>query len=120
MARRRPPTLQPPAKPRLDAELEERIEPAQLESGVERALIRRAGLAGVTARGVSVLESRLVDVDLSGARVLGLRLADVAVERGNLANLVAPEPALQRVEIAGARMTGVQWTRGRIADAVFR
>ena len=118
MARRRPQTLQPPAKPRLDGDLEE-IELEQLES-VERALVKGADLAGLTARGVSVAESRLVDVDLSGARLLGLRLADVAVERGNLANLVAPEPALQRVVIAGARMTGVQWTRGRIADAVFR
>jgi uncharacterized protein YjbI with pentapeptide repeats len=117
MARRRPHTVQPPAKPRLDVELEE-IEFAQPDS-VERALITGAELAGATARGVSVVESRLVDVDLSGARLLGLRLADVAVERANLANLVAPEPALQRVVISGARMTGVQWTRGKIADAVF-
>ena len=111
-------TLQPPATPRLDLELDE-IEYTQPES-VEQALIRGADLAGATASGVSVVEARLVDVDLSGARLVGLRLVDVAVERGNLANLVAPEPALQRVVVEGARMTGVQWTRGRIADAVFR
>ena len=34
--------------------------------------------------------------------------------------MVAPEASLQRVTIAGARLTGVQWTRGRIVDAVFR
>jgi uncharacterized protein YjbI with pentapeptide repeats len=114
----RPRTVQPPAKPWLDVELEE-IALAQPGS-VERALVRGAELAGAAARGVSVVESRLVDVDLSGARLLGLKLVDVAVERGNLANLVAPEPSLQRVVIAGARMTGVQWTRGKVADAVFR
>lgn len=65
-------------------------------------------------------QARLVDADLAGAKVTGLRLTDVAVARGNLANLVAPELALRRVEIAAARLTGVQWTRGRIGDAVFR
>jgi uncharacterized protein YjbI with pentapeptide repeats len=65
-------------------------------------------------------EGRLVDADLNGMCVRGLQLVDVVVERGNLANLVAPELSLRRVVIAGARLTGVQWTRGRIADTVFR
>jgi uncharacterized protein YjbI with pentapeptide repeats len=72
------------------------------------------------ADGNSLSEARLVDADLSGARIRGLRLVDVAVERGNLANLVAPEPSLRRVLVSGARLTGAQWTRGTIADAVFR
>jgi uncharacterized protein YjbI with pentapeptide repeats len=63
---------------------------------------------------------RLVDVDLSGSRLAGWRLVDVAVDRGNLANLVAPEPSMRRVAVTGARLTGVQWTRGTITDAVFR
>jgi uncharacterized protein YjbI with pentapeptide repeats len=65
-------------------------------------------------------EARLVDVDVSGARVAGLRLTDVEVEHGNLANLAAPEPSLRRVVIRGARLTGVQWPRGAIADTAFR
>jgi uncharacterized protein YjbI with pentapeptide repeats len=65
-------------------------------------------------------EARVVDAELPGARLKGLRLIDVAIERGNLANLVAPEPVLRRVTVTGARMTGVQWTRGSIADVVFR
>jgi uncharacterized protein YjbI with pentapeptide repeats len=68
----------------------------------------------------AVTEARLVDVDLSGARVRGLRLVDVAVQAGNLANLVAPELTLRRVAVTSARLTGVQWTRGTIADARFR
>jgi uncharacterized protein YjbI with pentapeptide repeats len=62
----------------------------------------------------------MVDADLSGQRINGWRLIDVAIERGNLANLVAPEPTLRRVTISGARLTGVQWTRGSITDVVFR
>jgi uncharacterized protein YjbI with pentapeptide repeats len=63
---------------------------------------------------------RMVDADLSGKTIKGLRLIDVAIERGNLANLVAPEPMLRRVTVTGARLTGVQWTRGSITDVVFR
>jgi uncharacterized protein YjbI with pentapeptide repeats len=68
----------------------------------------------------SLVEARLADVDASGRKVAGLRLVDVVVERGNLANLVAPEPSLTRVVFAGTRLTGARWTRGRITDAVFR
>jgi uncharacterized protein YjbI with pentapeptide repeats len=62
----------------------------------------------------------MVDADLSGKTIKGWRLNDVAIERGNFANLVAPEPTLRRVMVTGARLTGVQWTRGSIADVVFR
>lgn len=65
-------------------------------------------------------EARLIDADLSGARLRGLRLADVVIERGNLANLVAPEGSMRRVVVNGARLTGLQLTRGTIGDAVFR
>ena len=70
--------------------------------------------------GATLEQARLVDADLSGARLKGLRLIDVAIERGNLANLVAPEPMLRRVSVTGARLTGLQWTRGSITDVVFR
>ncbi len=65
-------------------------------------------------------EARLLDIDASGARVKGLRLVDVAVERGNLANLVAPELVLTRVSLTGVRLTGAEWTRGKLTDVVFR
>ena len=42
------------------------------------------------------------------------------IQGGNLANLVAPELALRRVAVSGARLTGVQWTAGTITDAVLR
>ena len=63
---------------------------------------------------------RMVDADLGGQTIRGWRLNDVAIERGNLANLVAPELTLRRVAVSGARLTGVQWTRGSIADVTFR
>ena len=65
-------------------------------------------------------ESRVLDAELGGSRVPGLRMTDVVVERGNLANLAAPEASMRRVTFAGTRLTGAQWTRGSIADAVFR
>ena len=71
-------------------------------------------------KGVEIGESRLVDVDLSGAKLAGLRLTDVIVERGNLANMVAPEISVSRAVITGARLTGAQWTRGRLVDVLFR
>jgi uncharacterized protein YjbI with pentapeptide repeats len=64
--------------------------------------------------------ARIAGAELAGARVRGLRLVDVGVEGGNLANHVAPELALHRVAVSGARLTGVQWTRGTIADTAFR
>jgi uncharacterized protein YjbI with pentapeptide repeats len=95
--------LPAPAPPRLD---DDDVEPRALD--------------GPAADGLELTQARLQDPDLGGARVRGLRLVDVAIERGNLANLVAPEARLSRVTIAGARMTGAQLTRARISDAVFR
>ena len=60
------------------------------------------------------------ELDLSGQTIRGWQLFDVEIERGNLANLIAPELSLRMVKVTGARMTGVQWTRGLIADVVFR
>jgi uncharacterized protein YjbI with pentapeptide repeats len=65
-------------------------------------------------------ETRLVDADLSGGRERGWQLSDTVVERGNLANLAAPELTLSRVVFSGVRLTGAEWTRGRITDVVFR
>ena len=92
----RQPRLEPPYPPRLD------------EPAVADAL--EPGLA----------EARVVEADQPEARIAGLRLSDVVVVRGNLANLVAPELVMRRVEISDARLTGVQWTRGTIGDTVFR
>jgi uncharacterized protein YjbI with pentapeptide repeats len=72
-------------------------------------------------QGGAVFENaRLVDPDLGGTRVRGLRMRDVVVERGNLANLDAPEAAITRATIAGARMTGAQLARGKLVDVVLR
>jgi uncharacterized protein YjbI with pentapeptide repeats len=96
---RRPRPLQPPAAPRWEGDA------AELDPG---------GLAGGLAEG------RLSGLDLTGGDVRGLKLTDVEVERGELANLVAPEAALRRVTIAGARLTGVRWPRARLEDVAVR
>ena len=75
---------------------------------------------GARASGVVIEGVRLRDPDLGGARLSAWRLADVVVERGNLANVIAPDLVLRRVSFAGARLTGVGWTEGTIGDVVFR
>jgi uncharacterized protein YjbI with pentapeptide repeats len=92
----------PPDPPRLDDDADEPF------------------AAGALDPGASVEGARLVDADLGGARLRGLRLTDVAIERGNLANSAAPELSARRIAVAGARLTGAQWTNGTIADAAFR
>jgi uncharacterized protein YjbI with pentapeptide repeats len=89
-------------------------EPPRLGDDVEDADV------AALAPGSTVERARLADTELTGARLRGVRLLDVAVQRGNLANTAAPELTLRRVEIAGARLTGAQWTTGTIADTTFR
>jgi uncharacterized protein YjbI with pentapeptide repeats len=50
----------------------------------------------------------------------GALVSDVRATGEDLANLEAPELSLRRAELIRARLTGVQWTRGTIGDAVFR
>jgi uncharacterized protein YjbI with pentapeptide repeats len=50
----------------------------------------------------------------------GALISDARVTGEDLANLEAPELSLRRAELVRARLTGVQWTRGTIGDAVFR
>jgi uncharacterized protein YjbI with pentapeptide repeats len=76
--------------------------------------------AEIIAFASEVDNARLLDIEGSGERVRGLRFRDVAVERGNLANLDAPEAAITRAAITGARMTGAQLTRGKLVDVVLR
>jgi uncharacterized protein YjbI with pentapeptide repeats len=55
-------------------------------------------------------------VDLSRGAIV----SDVEVDGDNLANVVAPELSLTRVRFLGVRLTGAQWTRGRLTDVTFR
>jgi len=50
----------------------------------------------------------------------GSLVSDARVKGADLANSDAPELSLRRVELDTVRLTGAQWTRGTIADAVFR
>ena len=50
----------------------------------------------------------------------GALVADVRMAGDDLANLDAPELSLRRIELSGVRLTGAQWTRGTVGDAVFR
>jgi len=50
----------------------------------------------------------------------GALVGDVRATGDDLANLERPEMSLRRAVLSGVRMTGVQWTRATIGDAVFR
>ena len=49
----------------------------------------------------------------------GSLVSDARVKGADLANSDAPELSLRRVALKTVRLTGAQWTRGTIADAVF-
>src|SRR3954469_1733100 len=113
----------PPDPPRLGDDPDDlRLGPEAIETGASLSAVRvaDADLAGARARGLSLVDARLDRVDLSGATLPALHVVDAVVSGGNLANLGAPELSLRRVVVTGARLTGAQWTRGRIGDALFR
>lgn len=108
------------AAPRLPAELSRAsaAQPAHDARCVEVEL-RSLSLAGVAARGVSLEESVLVELDASAARLEALRLLDCAAERCDFANALAPRASFVRASFRGSRMTGVQLTESTLRDVSF-
>jgi uncharacterized protein YjbI with pentapeptide repeats len=115
--------MQAPDSPDLPRELE----PATIASDAaadgeswEQALLVDLALAGVDARSLGFMESRLESADLSGARLQSLFLGDCELARCNLSNAVVRNGSMRRVSVEGSRLTGFTWTAGEIRDGVFR
>jgi uncharacterized protein YjbI with pentapeptide repeats len=105
-----------PRPPRLPPELDPRpLEAHELEPGerVESRALADVELAGAHLRRVDLRELRIDGGDLSGAELEGGDVSDAVLERVNLANLRARHATLERVELRGCRMTGLQWAEGR-------
>lgn len=75
-------------------------------------------LPGAIVSGVELSTIRLEHADLSGAQCSRLIVADCEVT-GNLANVVARDSSLIRVVVHGARLTGLSWPAGILADVRF-
>jgi uncharacterized protein YjbI with pentapeptide repeats len=111
-----------PSPPRLSAELEQRaLDDHELESGerVSERLLSDPQMAGRELRGVDLVELVVQRGDLSALRLLGgSSITDVRFEGTNLANLRALGTTLQRAELRGCRMTGLQWAEGHWRDVL--
>jgi uncharacterized protein YjbI with pentapeptide repeats len=106
--------------PDLPEELDAAPPPATLARvEVEAVLWERADLADADARFLRLVESRLVDVDLTGASLGQAMLRDVRVTEGSGANVKAPGVTLTRVAFERARLTGIDFSVGVLEDVTF-
>jgi uncharacterized protein YjbI with pentapeptide repeats len=62
----------------------------------------------------------LTRVELDRTTLLNLRMVDVRLEKSSAANGVWTNPSLRRIEIVGARLTGLTVTEGDLSDVLFR
>jgi uncharacterized protein YjbI with pentapeptide repeats len=109
-----------PATPDLPEELDAAELPAVLARGeLEARLLDGLDLAETDASRLSLVESRLVNVDLAGAVFRNATLRDLAVEEGSWANVRGQSATLRRVRFERVRLTGADLGRASIEDATF-
>ncbi len=113
-----PREIDPPSIP-LD-----KLEPTQLNAIAEQLyeLLRIEdselhGLAGADARFESSILAR---VDLSGSKLKRTRLLDVRIEKSNLSNAEWDRANFRRVEIVGARATGLALQSAELRDVALK
>jgi fluoroquinolone resistance protein len=110
-----------PAAPDLPEELGAPPElPDVLARGeLEACLLERLDLSERDASLLTLVESRLLHVDLTGARLQNATLRDVAIEEGSWANAGAANATLRRMQFEGVRLTGADLGGASIEDAAF-
>jgi uncharacterized protein YjbI with pentapeptide repeats len=109
-----------PSPPDLPEELIGLERPARLVGAeLELILLERVELANEDASRLQLLESRLVDVDLTGAKLEHALLRDVRVTEGSWANVRATGVTLRRVELERVRLTGAELSGGVLDDVTF-
>lgn len=111
-----------PEAPKLPAKLD-RVAARSARLGAEGRYagvhIVGADLGGADAPHVDVAQVRLESVTLSFAQMTHATVRDCVIDRGDLANLATRAATLIRVEIRGARLTGVQIVDSVLGDVVF-
>jgi len=109
-----------PSAPDLPDELVAVTRPVKLAGQeVEQSLLERIDLSKADASRLRLVESRLVEVDLTGAALGHATLRDVVVTEGSWANVRAPGLTLGRVEFDRVRLTGVELADSVLDDVTF-
>jgi hypothetical protein len=109
-----------PATPDLPEELDVAELPAVLARGeLEARLLDGLDLEGNDASRLSLVESRLVSVDLTDVVLRNATLRDLVIEAGSWANVRAQNATLRRVRFERVRLTGADLGRASIEDATF-
>jgi uncharacterized protein YjbI with pentapeptide repeats len=109
-----------PSPPDLPDELAGFDRPASLVGAeLELVLLERVALADEDASRLQLLESRLVEVDLTGAKLAHALLRDVRVTEGSWANVRATGVTLRRVELERVRLTGAELSSSVLEDVTF-
>jgi uncharacterized protein YjbI with pentapeptide repeats len=110
-----------PAAPDLPRELDAAPElPDVLARGeLEACLLEQLDFSERDASLLTLVESRLLHVDLTGALLQNATLRDVAIEEGSWANVRAANVTLRRMQFDGVRLTGADLSGASIEDATF-
>ena len=86
---------------------------------LEGCLLEGLDLSERDASLLTLVESRLVHVDLTGARLRNATLRDVAIAEGSWANVRAANATLRRIQFERVRLTGADLAGTTIEDATF-
>jgi uncharacterized protein YjbI with pentapeptide repeats len=122
VANRRTPRTGPPREPVLPAGLPAASaaqRDVEHEQTVAAAAYDGADLANRLAERVEFAQCRFRKATFASSHLPAVRFTDCLVETSDLSNLQAEKGTLERVRLAGCRMTGVAWNDGLLRDAVF-
>ena len=109
-----------PEPPGLPDDLPAAEVPPELHDVVlERCLIENLDLSNRETSRLEVLESRLVQADLSGSNLTGGAARDLIAIGGSWANSRADGARLSRVQFENVRLTGISLANSSIQDATF-
>jgi uncharacterized protein YjbI with pentapeptide repeats len=86
---------------------------------LEACLLEGVDLSSRDARGLRLIESQLVEVDLTGSVLVRARMRDVVWRDGSLANLRAEGADVRRVRFERVRATGADFTTCHLEDVTF-
>lgn len=86
---------------------------------LEACLLEGVDLSSRDARGLRLIECRLVDVDLAESVLTGAAMRDVVWRDGSVANLRAERATVRRVRFEGVRATGANLTTCHLDDVIF-
>src|SRR5688500_18347996 len=109
-----------PEPPDLPAELETLATARSWDGGLESVLARRIDPTGANLALLRVRQARLDQITFDDSAMAGASLEDVVVSGGSWANARATGSVLRRLAFDGVRLTGADFSSGRLRDVRFR